>query len=68
MADSTKNKAIWNAQIVRRALLESFWKLNPPKMIGKPVMFVVEVCSVLATLQLIRGIVAPTPYVTNTGF
>ena len=33
-----------------------------------PVMFVVEVGSVLTTLQLIRGIVAPILGVTNTGF
>ena len=31
-------------------------------------MFVVEVGSVLATLQLIRGIVSPIPGVTNTSF
>ena len=31
-------------------------------------MFVVEVGSVLTTLQLIRGIIAPIPGVTNTGF
>ena len=61
-------KAIWNAQIVKRAILDSFIKLNPRKMMGNPVMFVVEVGSVLTTLQLIRGIIAPIPGVTNTGF
>ncbi len=63
-----KTKQIWNAQIVRRAIVDSFIKLNPKTMMGNPVMFVVEVGSVLTTLQLIRGIVAPTPGVTNTGF
>ena len=33
-----------------------------------PVMFVVEVGSVLTTLQLIRGVVSPIPGLTNTGF
>jgi len=42
--------------------------LNPRKMMGNPVMFVVEVGSVLTTLQLIRGMVAPIPGVTHTGF
>ena len=65
---STAKKAIWNAQIVKRAILDSFKKLNPKKMMGNPVMFVVEVGSVLTTLQLIRGIIAPIPGVTNTGF
>ena len=65
---STAKKAIWNAQIVKRAILDSFKKLNPKKMMGNPVMFVVEVGSVLTTLQLIRGLIAPVPGVTNTGF
>ena len=68
MTNATKKKAIWNWQIVKRAIVDSFVKLNPRKMMGNPVMFVVEVGSVLTTLQLIRGIVAPIPGVTNTGF
>jgi len=68
MAETTKKQAIWNAQIVKRALVDSFVKLNPRTMMKNPVMFVVEVGSVLATFQLIRGLVAPVPNVTNTGF
>ena len=63
-----KKKAIWNWQIVKRAIGDSFIKLNPRKMMRNPVMFVVEVGSVLTTLQLARGIIAPIPGVTNTGF
>jgi potassium-transporting ATPase ATP-binding subunit len=37
-------------------------------MMANPVMFVVEVGSVLTTLQLIRGIIVPVPAVTNTPF
>jgi K+-transporting ATPase ATPase B chain len=65
---TTKKQAIWNAQIVKRAIVDSFKKLSPKKMMGNPVMFVVEVGSVLTSLQLIRGIIAPIPGVTNTGF
>ncbi|MCU1266797.1 MAG: K+-transporting ATPase, subunit [Acidobacteria bacterium] len=61
-------KAIWNAQIVKRAIIESFLKLNPRAMMKNPVMFVVEVGSVLTTFQLIRGLVAPLPGITHTGF
>src|SRR6185503_8136329 len=68
MTNNPKKKAIWNAQIVKRAIVDSFKKLNPRKMMGNPVMFVVEAGSVLATLELIRGIAAPVPGVTNTGF
>jgi len=53
-------KAIWNGQIVKRAIVDSFVKLHPRKMMGNPVMFVVEVGSVLATLQLIRGVISGT--------
>lgn len=67
MTKETK-KAIWNGPIVKRALVDSFKKLNPRTMMKNPVMFVVEVGSVLTTLQLIRGIVAPVPGVTDTGF
>src|ERR1700730_14955142 len=68
MAEQTKNQAIWNAKIVKRALGDSFKKLNPRAMMKNPVMFVGEVGSVLTTLQLIRGLVAPIPGVTNTMF
>jgi len=68
MTKATHKKAIWNAQIVKRAIVDSFIKLTPRKMMGNPVMFVVEVGSVLTTLQLVRGIMSPIPGVTNTGF
>ena len=47
---------IWNKQIVERAIIDAFIKLDPRKMMKNPVMFVVEVGSVLTTLQLIRGL------------
>src|SRR5678816_2991287 len=65
---STTKQAIWNAQIVKRAIVDSFLKLNPKKMMGNPVMFVVEVGSVLTTMELIRGIIAPVPGLTDTPF
>src|SRR5215468_8248254 len=68
MAKQTKKQAIWNTQIVKRAILDSFIKLNPRKMMKNPVMFVVEVGSVLTTLQLIRGMIAPVAGVTHTAF
>src|SRR5687767_14137007 len=37
-------------------------------MMSNPVMFVVEIGCVLTTFQLLRGIVAPTPGITNTPF
>ena len=40
---------------MRRAILDAFVKLNPRKMMGNPVMFVVEVGSVITTVLLFRG-------------
>src|SRR5881396_1102369 len=68
MAKQTKKQAIWNTQIVKRAVVDSFKKLNPRAMMKNPVMFVVEVGSVLTTVQLIRGLIAPVPGVTSSGF
>jgi len=65
---ATKKQAIWDTKIVKRAVGDSFRKLNPRTMMKNPVMFVVEVGSVLTTLQLLRGIISPVPGVTNTGF
>ncbi len=68
MSTQTKNESIWHTQIIGRAIIDSLRKLNPRTMMKNPVMFVVEVGSVITTLQLIRGIVAPIPAVTHTGF
>src|SRR5499425_2204007 len=68
MANTAKKQAIWDARIVKRAIVDSFKKLNPRTMMKNPVMFVVEVGSVLTTLQLIRGIIKPVPGITSTGF
>ena len=68
MSGKGKKQVLRNAPIVKRALVDSFLKLNPRKMMGNPVMFVVEVGSILTTLQFFRGIIAPVPGLTNVGF
>jgi K+-transporting ATPase ATPase B chain len=54
--NKTKSKAIWDLKIVRRALLDSFIKLDPRNMMGNPVMFVVEVGSVVTSILLVRDV------------
>jgi potassium-transporting ATPase ATP-binding subunit len=49
-ARRARQRSMWDGPIVRRAILEAFIKLNPRYMIGKPVMFVVEVGSVWVTI------------------
>jgi K+-transporting ATPase ATPase B chain len=50
----TRKKAIWQWAIVRRAGWDAVLKLNPRKMANNPVMFVVEVGSVVTTALLFR--------------
>src|SRR3979490_1406716 len=50
-----KTRAIWEWKIVRRALWDALLKLNPKKMMGNPVMFVVEIGSVITTALLFKG-------------
>jgi K+-transporting ATPase ATPase B chain len=47
-----KTKAVWEWTIVRRAIVDSLAKLDPRHMMGNPVMFVVEVGSVITTVML----------------
>jgi K+-transporting ATPase ATPase B chain len=51
-----KSRAIWDLKIVQRAIWDSLLKLHPRKMMGNPVMFVVEVGSVLTTVLLVRDV------------
>jgi potassium-transporting ATPase ATP-binding subunit len=51
----SRKKAVWEWKIVRRALWDALLKLNPKKMMGNPVMFVVEIGSVITTVLLVKG-------------
>ena len=50
-----RKKAVWQWNIVRRAIWDAFAKLDPRKMMGNPVMFVVEIGSVITTVLLLKG-------------
>jgi len=61
MADTRlKDRSLFDPEIVRPAIWESILKLAPQVVIKNPVMFVVEIGSVLTTLILIRDLFAPT--------
>jgi K+-transporting ATPase ATPase B chain len=51
---SSNQRSLWDAQIIRRALVDALRKLNPANMMRNPVMFVVEVGSVITTALLLR--------------
>jgi K+-transporting ATPase ATPase B chain len=57
MASKTgKSKSLWDSKIVRQALLDSVRKLNPRTMMKNPVMFVVEVGSVITSVLLFKDL------------
>src|SRR5437016_4853253 len=54
--------SIWDPKIIRAAIPESFKKLDPRVQLRNPVMFVVEVGSVVTTVEFVRLLfTAPTP-------
>jgi len=61
MAEKRKSKSLWDAKIVRRAAVDALVKLSPRTMMGNPVMFVVEVGSVITSVLLIKERVSGLP-------
>src|SRR3954453_23858923 len=57
---SNQPLSLFDREILRRALRDSFTKLSPRKVARNPVMFVVEIGSVLTTILLIRDLFAAT--------
>ena len=49
-----EKKSLWDTRIMGQALVDAFRKLDPRWMVKNPVMFVVEVGSVLTTVLLIE--------------
>ena len=59
-ASHVKAVSAWEPPILRAAALDSLRKLDPRAMVRNPVMFVVEIGSVLTTLIWLRDLVAPS--------
>jgi K+-transporting ATPase ATPase B chain len=55
---NTRKRSLWDTKIVRRALTDALVKLNPRTMMKNPVMFVVEIGSVITSIYLFRDIAA----------
>ena len=54
-----RSSPVFDPAILRPAIAESFWKLAPQLVAKNPVMFVVEVGSVLTTAIWLRDVLAP---------
>src|SRR6201986_5264902 len=56
MSTHAQRRSLFDGKIVRRALFESLVKLNPRAMMKNPVMFVVEIGSVLTSVLFIANL------------
>src|SRR4030095_17035014 len=56
MAEKAQRRPLFDPLIVKRAIKDSFKKLDPRRVARNPVMFVVEVGSLLTTLLIVRDI------------
>lgn len=56
MSTHAQRRSLLDGKIVRRALFDSLVKLNPRAMMRNPVMFVVEVGSVITTILVIANL------------
>src|SRR5437868_10356797 len=65
ISKAKRARPLFDPPIVRRAIWDSFIKLNPATLWKNPVMFVVEIGAALTTLLLVRDMVAR---VGNPGF
>ena len=60
MANQARQLSLFDGGIVRAAVLESLRKLAPQLVMKNPVMFVVEIGSVLTTALWLRDLLSPT--------
>ena len=58
---ATQAKSLWNVPIIRVAMRDAVRKLHPRTMAKNPVMFVVEVGSLITTLALARDAILQRP-------
>src|SRR5262245_61050163 len=57
MPTQVRARSLFDPPIVRQAIVDSFTKLDPRHQVKNPVMFVVEVGSVLTTLLFLQALV-----------
>jgi potassium-transporting ATPase ATP-binding subunit len=55
---SIRRRSIWDTKIISRALGDAVVKLSPTKMMMNPVMFVVEIGSLITTIYTIRDLLS----------
>src|SRR5271157_5698734 len=58
---ATEKLSLWNPAILQQAFVGAFTKLNPKLMVKNPVMFVVEVGSVLTSVLFVQDLIRHQP-------
>jgi K+-transporting ATPase ATPase B chain len=53
---TTKKRHVLTVEIIWRAVIDAFWKLDPRRQFQNPVMLVVEIGSVLTTLLFVQAL------------
>jgi potassium-transporting ATPase ATP-binding subunit len=56
MASTVKKRSLFDASILKQAIVDSFRKLTPRRQVRNPVMFVVYVGSILTTLLWVQAL------------
>ena len=51
-------RSLFDTKILQRAILDSLIKLNPRVQVRNPVMFVVEIGSVITTIEFVRAVIS----------
>jgi potassium-transporting ATPase ATP-binding subunit len=67
MSERARSRSIWDPGIVRQAVIDSFWKLDPRIQVKNPVMFIVEAGSLLTTIVFVQELAAGTGRPLFTG-
>jgi K+-transporting ATPase ATPase B chain len=67
MSERARTTSIWDPGIVRQATLDSLRKLDPRIQLKNPVMFIVEVGSLLTTMFFVQDLVEGTGRALFTG-
>jgi K+-transporting ATPase ATPase B chain len=67
MTDRGRRLSLWNPLILRRAAIDSVIKLDPRVQFKNPVMFIVELGSVITTVVFVQELIAGTGHPLFTG-
>ncbi len=65
-ARTVRGRPLFNPPIVRRAIVDGFRKLDPRTLLRNPVIFVVEVVSVVVTIRIVADIASQGPIAFDT--